>query len=496
MTEQVPLDAQMLLDLVRDAEDALQVDGWVFDDVDFWPLVRNEIYSGLFRNGVGQNEMAVPRRSAEVRRAILSLLKGGGARPSRQDVLLVSAGTGAHQMIGGELIDAYCMPVALALDRLGVTCVQAGVPDSATFDSDGKLWPVDAPLLFNKIRGSLLARFSIDGDLLDRHRALDAWYRARLGRPADISGARLASKIAAILSMATYFEKEMAAAPPRLIAMINYASVMGHALALAGTRLGIDVVEFQHGVLSPLHPSYAGWNRVPEAGYAILPSVFWAWTENDAELVQSNFASPKGRFRSVVGGNAFATAWRAGWFKAGEAVRDSIAERIRRQPARLQLLATLQPGLMSPEHLRPLLDAIRQVPDCHWWIRLHPSSTAESDYIKALLEAEGLNLCNVGDATKEPLCAWLSLVDVHLTHSSSSVLEAQEFGLKSIVWSQYGAQLFAAEELEGVAIVAPTGKMIAAELSKPVLLHEKIPIGREPETMLRTLETLLQESPV
>ena len=45
---------------------------------------------------------------------------------------------------------------------------------------------------------------------------------------------------------------------------------------------------------------------------------------------------------------------------------------------------------------------------------------------------------------------------VHVTHSSSTVLEANEFGIRSVICSRYGQALFPNQEKEGVLVHAET----------------------------------------
>jgi hypothetical protein len=58
----------------------------------------------------------------------------------------------------------------------------------------------------------------------------------------------------------------------------------------------------------------------------------------------------------------------------------------------------------------------------------------------------------------------LKFADLHVTHSSSTVIEAAEFGVPSVVCSDYGAQFFAAQVAAGQAVVAKSEEEIAQAL--------------------------------
>ncbi|MBI3857802.1 MAG: hypothetical protein HY293_19135 [Planctomycetes bacterium] len=69
-------------------------------------------------------------------------------------------------------------------------------------------------------------------------------------------------------------------------------------------------------------------------------------------------------------------------------------------------------------------------------------------------------------ASSSPLPQLLSRADLHLTHSSSTVLEAQRFGLGSIVWSELGASLYASQIDAGTCRAALDAESLIREIGK------------------------------
>jgi hypothetical protein len=61
----------------------------------------------------------------------------------------------------------------------------------------------------------------------------------------------------------------------------------------------------------------------------------------------------------------------------------------------------------------------------------------------------------------------LNQSNVHCTHSSSAVIEAELVGVPSIVWSAYGAELFDAQIRSGIASQVADGASFLAELHRP-----------------------------
>jgi hypothetical protein len=65
--------------------------------------------------------------------------------------------------------------------------------------------------------------------------------------------------------------------------------------------------------------------------------------------------------------------------------------------------------------------------------------------------------------TAVPLHALLRYADLHLTHSSTTVIEAAQFGLRSILTSDWGAELFGTYVESGWATVCVGDEAEVAE---------------------------------
>ena len=78
----------------------------------------------------------------------------------------------------------------------------------------------------------------------------------------------------------------------------------------------------------------------------------------------------------------------------------------------------------------------------YWYIIYDPKHPAES--------------INIIDATEIPLYIILQHMDVHITEFSSIVLEAQQFGVPSIVVHELGKSLYNKQIQSGIAVFADT----------------------------------------
>jgi hypothetical protein len=125
-----------------------------------------------------------------------------------------------------------------------------------------------------------------------------------------------------------------------------------------------------------------------------------------------------------------------------------------RSPGIPVALVTLQWGLSDAEQFAPLADLIRHAQGrCAFWIRLHPVMLEQRAGIAARFTALGAPNVFVDEPSDLPLYALLRHADVHLTHSSSTVIEAELFGVRSVVTSRYGAEIYPRQIDSGVALL-------------------------------------------
>src|SRR5207253_11421849 len=90
-----------------------------------------------------------------------------------------------------------------------------------------------------------------------------------------------------IRRMASFFRPRLERLRPSLAFVVNYYDARCMALILACRELGIRSVDIQHGVQGELHGAYGSWRRVPAGGYAVLPSIFWCWSGDEARTLRA-----------------------------------------------------------------------------------------------------------------------------------------------------------------------------------------------------------------
>lgn len=305
-----------------------------------------------------------------------------------------------------------------------------------------------------KLRATL--RRSVGGDI------------SLAGFDAALSGTKMNASLLVRLwvrlaALRDYFTDILKIARPVRGFVNTYYSVEGMAFVLACRRCGVTVADVQHGVQGDYHIAYGQWINSPCEGYELLPHEFWVWSELERRAIDAWRPPQSTSSLPVVTGNSWLELWRN---PSEPFLRQVLAEarRLRGAGARCCVLVTLQWGLPEEETLK-LLRAIQLAPDdFQWWLRLHPVVANDRRPIRSLIEQYGLKGIEVDGPTDLPLHALLKVCDVHVTHSSSTVLEAAEFGVPSVVTSHYGEEAFEAQIASGIATVATTDGEIAVAI--------------------------------
>ncbi|SFB47878.1 hypothetical protein SAMN05216312_109208 [Cohnella sp. OV330] len=246
----------------------------------------------------------------------------------------------------------------------------------------------------------------------------------------------------------------------KIVFMVNSANLSSMAWALAARELNIPSVEIQHGVLGEI--IYKQWSNVPQKGFNTMPFYYWCWSEEEAESVNL-WAVETGIAKGIAGGNLWNELWKN---DESEIVKSYDKQLTHMNDSRYHILLTLQPlyGLDDWTDNLPdwVLSAIAKSPDAWLWhVRYHPQmlgrfhqeATEMNKKLEPLIKA---NKIEVEKATAEPLMALLKKTDIHITAFSSSVVEAAEFGVPSIVLHPNANRFFAEQFKTGLVFKAET----------------------------------------
>lgn len=288
----------------------------------------------------------------------------------------------------------------------------------------------------------------------------------------NVHAMRIERHISLVREMANLFKKKLKKVNPSLCLVLCYAGIDGMAFTLACSELGIPCVDIQHGYLGELNYAYGRWNNIPEEGYELLPDLFWCWGKEEKLVIDQWATKCSTKHQAIVGGDLWQKFWKNGNKKLIDEYDRRIIKLIGRDNAyKKNILVTLQNGFPCPDFL---LEAIKSSPkNWQWWIRLHPIMLGEKEKIRMLFGDCRGNI-EIDFSSELPLLALLRHADVHVTRFSTSVLEAEAFGVPSVLVDSIGVEYYPEQVRTGLAISAYTSEEVLSSITKQILHKEKI----------------------
>jgi hypothetical protein len=455
------------MNLLGELESRFLVDEWMVDSVRVWPIARMHLYYGFFEHQYFANR---PVRAGIVKAADLPRLGrriGGSAwrylrtsvtdfrnthhRNSPHDAVFLNYNT-YMTPLNGRWYSRVCDPFVEQLSARGMSSLMlTGGYEYATprFTKSRFIQP---HLVMHRLLGMVGRRSGHNPPAMLRE--IEDYAKASgLFSESFALGAPVERHTRQIMGIARYFKRVLADVRPKVVFVTCWYATESMACVLACTELGIPTIDIQHGS-QDFHVAYDRWNRLPAAGYELLPTFFWCWSGSEASAIR-HWAGKLPVHQPIVGGNPFLERWVAGHDETVRAY-DGILTGLK-EPAKgkVQILYTLNGS--TKDEIKTIVEIIEAVNrsgiESHFWIRLHPIALDQKGLVRRTLEEHGLRNVDVENATVLPLYAILRHMDVHITEFSSVVIEAQAFGVPSVTGEQ-GVIWFPNQIATGWAVMA------------------------------------------
>lgn len=459
------LEASTVARNVLAIEGGLDLDSplWAMEDFNVWPLYRMNLYRAFCVS----DGSTVNGRLRTIARSLTAAIRHASQRDvtteEHHDVWLVSDGISFATLDdSGFEIERLCTPLLGPLMKLGAHPLiidREGAMVRRCRAPVGWLTPLTQRA---KVHAVLSAKLSPDRRHEERFREL-VRVAAGLGiQLPDFGPRQMDVKCRAVALLAKKLEPRMRQQMPKAVFVGCYYNVTGFAYLLAASRCGIPTVDIQHGVSGQFHVGYADWNRLTPGISRLLPEWFWTWTAGDAAVINRWASRTARRHQAIAGGNPYVDAWRAGEISVSGSVERICRDLIADAGDRPRILVTFQQGFLTDAAIGPLVEWWSAHPEVTWWCRLHPMSWADKPAITALLQKHQVRHWDIERVSSLPLLSVLGATHLHVTHSSSTVIEAEQMGVPSVVWSRYGEELFVDEIQRGIVRMASSAEALEA----------------------------------
>ena len=483
-----------IMDLINEVEENFPVEKWEIGNIHIWPLIRIKINFDLFDAYYANKSEKVFQVSKRTVSICLNFLQyvianildhDKNAQPDNPaDVIFLSDGV-SFTSVKGNWYERCCDPLIGLLNEQNFSVLMM-TPENMY------LRPRFTPSMFIqpfldliKIKRFLLKNthtHHVDS-LPEFKKFLEFLNSKQIPLKFSEILPHIRLQCSMIKDFADFYVRIFKKTKPRLGFCVSYYSITGMAFNLACREYHIPSIDIQHGLQGDLHVAYGRWNKLPVTGYELLPTYFWCWDE--AEVVSINKWSSKVSqwHKPIMGGNLWLEGWKNKKYDFIAWYDRTIKARLEFLPSTTNhILVTLQFNLTNNETLAPLLSAIKDSPsEWHWWIRLHPcSSKKEKNFIQQFLLNENNGNYEIDMASEFPLYALLRHMNVHVTHSSSTVIEALSFRVPSVILSTYGKEFFPGQVESGWAIPAFSADQILKAVLKQIesrktLIRTKLP---------------------
>jgi hypothetical protein len=474
-----------IMNLLNEVEERFPVNQWMINGIHIWPLIRLELATDLTNYSMYPALYRSARSVSKERRLTTLLMKetsgllrfghayvkdfSKNANPQKAEVVFLNDGISFSYLID-SWYDKWCDPFVSRLSRDNIRAFLM-TPSHHYFIPRRTSSMFIQPYL-DKIRAKTLfsLKRGFGEETLDGFQEFMDFIESKDLKVSLPNFRRIKNEYILIKKYAEFFEQVFYRIKPRYAFLVSYYNITGMAFNLACHHLGIITIDIQHGLQGHLHWAYGRWGNVPEAGFELLPKFFWVWSDFEAEAIRKWSSRLSPWHQPIIGGNLFLDLWRSSNNEIVQYYDEKIGNVKREKRGLIHVLYTI--GYEEMDKLATVFNTMRQSESlCYWWLRVHPGKLRDKESFKKLVWQHRILNGEVDLATDLPLYALLRQMDLHLTFYSSSVFEAEDLGVPSVVVGDYAKELFSEQISSGWAFPVDTVEEIISGIK--VQFHKK-----------------------
>lgn len=414
---------------------------WSFLGIEIWPLLRIEIFQKLSLEVLKSNHQTNKNSSFERINSIIETFERSRIE-KKTDFLFISDNT-SFLKINDLTIDKLCDPFIEIVSAKKYTWQKWTYSKSPKFKLYFESSCIGFPIYMAKIKSLFKWRRKnlIHNELVKTQlfELLDELNRDYCGR-FNLNSSNVLNVLNSFIELVNWFIGRLSKIKPKFIFIVDYYNLNNIALIIAAHKLKIRTADIQHGVQSVVHAGYSGWVNEPDKVYESLPNYYFVWSAYEKSLINT---WSKEVYHPIVVGNLIMSLYNNLESSGLNLITDVIRNLINsRNKENINVLFTMQYGIVYEDDFFKMINETQE--KFNWFIRLHPVDNNQKGWEKmnTLCEKHKLGSVDFKICSSLPLELLLVDMNIHVSHSSSVVLDAHFFGLKSILFDNYGKLLY------------------------------------------------------
>ena len=445
------MDSKEIFTNLGNLEERLNQENFRVEGIDLWPFMRFQFVIKLNKDildGDHNQQSYYNRVLAKVRLlpgAILGIIhsyvrfnRRRSPKVKEVDLLFLSDTSARRIQLDGLWYDSFVDPV---LDQLRDLGLSYHVMETSQRFLDREppyrfTEPLSLQMIFFYIRSLFRVRRVTFSDRFNEEYEVSKTLMNEMNLESHtISKRELRFEYAYLHELAGFFEKKMDRLQPQMVFLVPYNGYSGRALTSVANRRGIQTVDIQHGVQGEYHPAYAAFDHIPDQNFTTIARTFFTWTYFETEII-NRWAAKRTDTQVLTVGNLFQHLFTSE-NRISRHFDDHFSAVYHEFQGKQFVLISLIWDFYLPDDVQYLLENAPD--DLVFLIRFHPSTTnRERVVVRKILKSLGRKNYEFDHATNLPIHVLLRNVDLNVTTHSSTVIEAAEFGVHSIVTDMIG----------------------------------------------------------
>ena len=434
------------VEFINKIEEKFPVDEWKIDDVEIWPIIRKDIAVYLQREKTifTKKNTFLPQKYINILKIIFIFFKSylldkkhNTKKRVYYDVLISSNNSSRTvKCLNGEMYDVNCDPFFdLLQEKYQILIYEQLYTDNQNLPRYSDSSFVNIKFVKSLIYSRLFCK-SKNSYKLDGYDEFVNFISQNDIPQTLVNIKRLTKEVNFLSYLSNIFFKELVNKKIKFVLFEEYYSRINMALSLACNKMYIPCMDIQHGCAGEsYHVMYYSWKNIPNKGYKLLPTVFWCWSDSDAEAIK-NWKFKEKKVKTINGGRLI----RRQWFKKSSDIYKHYYSKLNKKILGKHkiILITLQPGAKYPDWFMNFVNNDKKY---FWIVRTHPCNYDDLQRNFKLLLQNKVNILFT-ESSDYPLEFLLSVIDLHVTFSSSTIIDSAYFGKPSIMLDNYNMERY------------------------------------------------------